>query len=149
MSIVYLGGAYLPKADARVSVDDRGFLLSDGLYEVTAAYNGRLFGFDQHMERMRRGLEALLIDYGPSGLRVVKEELLARNGLSDADAAYVYVQVTRGAAPRTHAFPRAPVEPTVYAFANPYLRPDPARWAESIRPSPRRSGISCSPAHVT
>jgi D-alanine transaminase len=133
MSIVYLNGEYVPKSDARVSVDDRGFLLSDGVYEVTAAYQGRLFRFEQHAERMRHGLDALRIDFDPSTLRTVKEELLRQNGLSGADASYVYVQVTRGAAPRTHAFPKEPTEPTVYAFANPYLRPERERWERGFR----------------
>lgn len=133
MSIVFLNGEYLPKAEAKVSVDDRGFLLSDGVYEVTAAYGGRLFRFDQHVERMKKGLDALRIEFDPSRLRSVNEELLRRNGLADAEAAYVYVQVTRGVAPRTHAFPKAPTEPTVYGFANPYHRPERERWEGGFR----------------
>ncbi|MDH3222345.1 MAG: D-amino acid aminotransferase [Gemmatimonadota bacterium] len=133
MSTVYLDGSYLPKAEARVSVDDRGFLFSDGVYEVTAAYGGRLFRFEKHLERMRSGLAALRIDFDPSELRQIKEELLARNGLAEAEAAYVYVQVTRGAAPRSHAFPRVDATPTVYAFANRYERPERDRWEKGFR----------------
>ena len=133
MSTVYLDGEYLPKDEARVSVDDRGFLFSDGLYEVTAAYGGRLFRFDQHLERMRKGLAALRIDYDPVELKGIKEELLRRNGLADAPAAYVYVQVTRGAAPRTHAFPKVETTPTVYGFANPYRRPSAERWEQGFK----------------
>ncbi len=133
MSTVYLDGSYLPKAEARVSVDDRGFLLSDGVYEVTAAYGGRLFRFEKHLERMKSGLAALRIGFDPAGLREVNEELLARNGLAEAEAAYVYVQVTRGAAPRSHAFPKVEATPTVYAFANRYQRPERDRWERGFR----------------
>ena len=68
MSTVYLNGEYLPKERATVSVDDRGFLLSDGLYEVTPAYKGRLFRLEQHMGRLRYGLDALRIGYDTAGL---------------------------------------------------------------------------------
>ena len=133
MSVVFLNGEYLPKAEARVSVDDRGFLFSDGVYEVTAAYRGRLFRFEEHVERMAKGLHALRIGYDPAALREVKQELLERNGLADAEAAYVYVQVTRGVAPRTHAFPKDTPRPTVYGFANPYHRPERERWERGFR----------------
>ncbi|MGI9625658.1 MAG: aminotransferase class IV, partial [Longimicrobiales bacterium] len=75
----------------------------------------------------------LRIDYDPEQLREVKRELLAQNGLNEAPASYVYVQVTRGVAPRTHAFPKEPTTPTVYGFANPYSRPDEARWSQGFR----------------
>lgn len=132
MSVVYLDGEYVPKEAARVPVDDRGFLFGDGIYEVTASYHGALFRFDQHVARMARGLAALRIDFDLAGLRGIKEELLSRNGLDEADAAYVYVQVTRGVAPRTHAFPSPPAQPTVYGFARPYRRPERDRWEQGF-----------------
>jgi D-alanine transaminase len=118
--IVYLNGAYLPKDDARISPDDRGFLFADGVYEVVRSYGGRLFALEPHMTRMANGLEALRIggvsanDLGP-----VCRELLDRNDLGDADA-LVYIQVTRGAAPRMHGFPDPPPNPTVYAAPRPF-----------------------------
>ena len=133
MGIVFLNGEYLPKDEAVVSVDDRGFLFGDGIYEVTAAYNGRLFRFEEHKARMTRGLRELRIEYELDALRGLKEELLTRNGLEDVEAAYVYVQVTRGVAPRTHAFPSERVEPTVYAFARAYTRPSPERWSQGFK----------------
>lgn len=133
MSTVYLNGEFLAADEARVPVSDRGFLFGDGIYEVTPAYGGRLFRWPQHLARMERGLAAIGIDFGAAALKVVKKELLARNGLNSAEAAYVYVQVTRGVAPRTHHFPDPPARPTVYAFANRYVRPSMEEWARGIR----------------
>ena len=71
---------------------------------------------------MRKGLAALGIDYDAAALEAVKLGLLARNGLENVPVAYIYVQVTRGIAPRTHAFPNPPAPPSVYGFANQYIR---------------------------
>lgn len=132
-SVVHLNGEYLPKGEAKVSVDERGFLFADGVYEVTPAYGGRLFRWPQHLDRIRKGLAALRIDFAADALEEMKYELLARNGLDKAPAACVYVQVTRGAAPRMHAFPDPPATPGVYAFANPYHRPSRERWEQGFR----------------
>lgn len=132
MSVVYLNGDFLPVGDATVSVNDRGFLFGDGVYEVTPAYGGRLFRWGQHLARLKTGLAAIGIDFDAAALKQVKEELLARNGLDGMPAAYVYVQVTRGKAPRTHWFPDPPVDPTVYAFANRFMRPAMAEWRRGI-----------------
>jgi D-alanine transaminase len=128
VSAVYLDGEVMPAAEARISVDDRGFLFADGVYEVTPAYSGRFFRMEHHLRRLSRGLRELRIDYDPSGLPGVHERLLAENGLTAEEVAYVYVQITRGAAPRSHAFPKKPVPPTVYAFARKYQRPTREVW---------------------
>jgi D-alanine transaminase len=133
MSIVYLNGDYLPATEARVSVNDRGFLFSDGVYEVTPAYRGRLFRMERHLARIRRGLGELRIDFDPGGLVRVHDRLLEENKLSEREIAYVYVQVTRGVAPRAHAFPSPDVPPTVYAFAREHQRPARAAWEEGFR----------------
>ncbi len=132
MSVVYLNGEHLDESEARVSVNDRGFVLADGVYEVTSAYGGRLFRLEQHVARMRHGLAALRIDYDPAALGPVKTGLLEANGLVDEPASYVYLQVTRGVAPRTHAFPSPPVPAGVYGFARPYRRPPKERWLEGF-----------------
>ena len=133
MRVVYLNGEYLPAAEARISVNDRGFLFGDGVYEVTPAYDGRLFRWPQHLVRMRKGLAALEIDFDAAALEQVNQGLLAQNGLDDVPVAYVYVQVTRGIAPRTHAFPNPPVPPSVYGFANQYIRPAREVWERGYR----------------
>ena len=132
MSTVYLNGEYLPKDRATISVDDRGFLLSDGIYEVTSAYRGRLFRMEQHMCRLRKGLDALRIKYDPAELPEMHASLIAANTLDVEDVAIVYLQITRGAAPRTHHFPPAGTPPTVYAFAQVYRRPELARWEQGF-----------------
>ena len=132
MSTVYLNGEYLPKHEARISPDDRGFLLSDGIYEVTPFYDGVPFAMDRHLMRLRSGLCALRIDYDSTGLEEVHRRLIADNGLDDAPTAMVYLQITRGAAPRTHYFPKEHVEPTVYAFAKAWNRPQPDVWGRGF-----------------
>ncbi|HEU5261492.1 MAG TPA: aminotransferase class IV [Gemmatimonadales bacterium] len=118
--LVYLNGAYLESADARISLDDRGFLFGDGVYEVTRALGGRLFAGDRHLRRLERGMRELELRWpdglDAAGLRAVSERLLHENGLAEGEAT-VYAQITRGAAPRTHAFPPPGTPPTVYVAA--------------------------------
>lgn len=128
MSIVYLNGEYLPKEEAKISPDDRGFLLGDGLYEVTPFYEGVPFGLDGHIARLLRGLCFMRITFDVSMLEEMHRTLIAKNGLDTADRSMVYLQITRGAAPRTHYFPEGDVQPTVYAFAKAWSRPDDERW---------------------
>lgn len=128
MSTVYMNGEYLTKEEASVSPDDRGFLLADGVYEVTPAYDGEFFGLDGHLDRLRRGLAELRIELEVEPLASVHDRLLAENGLEDAPTSKVYLQVTRGAARRQHAFPEGHPEPTVYAFATEWDAPDAVEW---------------------
>jgi D-alanine transaminase len=119
---VWLNGAYLPAEDARVSVDDRGFLFGDGAYEVIRSVRGAMFEADRHLRRLDRTLEGIGVRYGRSmELRAVAERLLDDNRLRHGEAT-VYLQVTRGAAwPRTHHFPPADTPPTVYVSAAPFV----------------------------
>jgi len=116
--ITYLGGVYLPRSQARVSVEDRGFMFGDGVYEVVRYYRGRPFGMQAHVERMKKSLAAtrIRLDWGVHDLEAISAELVARNGLPDAQ---VYWQVTRGVAPRRHLFPDPAVAPTVLALCYP------------------------------
>ena len=119
--VVYFDGRYVAKAEVRVSPDDRGFLLGDGIYEVAAAYDGRFVALDKHMDRLRSSLAKACIDGSIADpLETVFQELLERNGFADSGKAMVYLQVTRGAAPRTHAFPKFACRPTVYGYAAPF-----------------------------
>ena len=128
MAIVYLNGEYLEADEAKVSVNDRGFLFGDGVYEVSPAYAGTFFRLGHHLSRLKRGLASMRIDWDASSFEAMHAELLEHNALTEAQVSYVYVQVTRGVAPRSHAFPATPVEPTVYAFANRYTRPERSTW---------------------
>jgi D-alanine transaminase len=120
--LVYLDGSYVPSEEARLSVLDRGFVFGDGVYEVWRAVNGRLFEAERHQERLERGLRELRIGRpdgaDAEGLRTVADRLLRENGLLDGHATF-YVQVTRGAASRTHQFPPAGTRPTVFAYTAP------------------------------
>lgn len=117
MTTAYLNGSYLPLDEARISPLDRGFLYGDGVYEVAHAYQGCPFRLESHVGRLARSLGELRIEADPTFLRQVVPELLRRDELRAAEA-LVYIQVTRGAAPkRQHAFPPPGTPPTVFAFA--------------------------------
>ncbi|ALG72868.1 D-alanine aminotransferase [Azospirillum thiophilum] len=129
MTISYWNGHYLPLDEVQVSPLDRGFLFADGLYEVTAAYNGHLFEPEAHVARLQRGMAALRIDCALSAAdwMGIMERLAADSGI-DGDLT-VYLQVTRGAAAsRGHAFP-AGVTPSVFGMVSPLKRP-PAAWRD-------------------
>lgn len=128
MSTVFLNGSFVPKAEAAISVDDRGFLLGDGVYEVTPFYEGVPFGLDLHLARLERGLQWMRISYDVSSLEEMNRSLIARNGLEGVDRALVYMQITRGSAPRTHYFPEGEVTPTIYAYAKEWSRPPDEVW---------------------
>ncbi len=118
--VAYLNGSYVPKAQAMIPVEDRGFIFGDGIYEVVRAVEGRLFAWDAHAARMADGLAGLRID--PAGtdaatLRAVCERLLGENGLTAGEAT-IYLQVSRGAAPRLHHFPPAGTPTTIYGTAS-------------------------------
>ncbi|TEU12731.1 MAG: hypothetical protein E3J21_20470 [Anaerolineales bacterium] len=119
--IVYLNGQYIPRQRASIDVDDRGFLFADGIYEVVHSYEGHLFQMDAHLQRMEHGLCSLYIAIDDvQGIREVAERLIVENSLTSGEAT-VYVQITRGSAPRTHGFPPAGTPPTVYAAAKQYI----------------------------
>ena len=117
MSTVYLNGRFVPKQDAMISVEDRGFIFGDGIYEVVRVIEGRLFEWDAHATRMAHGLAGLRIDAtgaDSATLKGVCERLVQDNGMTAGEAT-IYLQVSRGAAPRTHHFPPAGTPNTVYA----------------------------------
>ncbi len=117
--IVYLNGRYIPKEEAMISPDDRGFLFADGVYEVIRSYDdGNLFRLKDHLDRMESGLDELQIK-APDAKQFenIAKRLLQDNNLSRTDAT-VYIQVTRGTAPRKHVFPDPVIPPTVYGFAS-------------------------------
>jgi len=115
--IVYLNGRLVPRAEARVSVEDRGFVFGDGVYEVLRAIKGRLFATRFHNERLKRSLDGLRISLAgndtPERFVDIGRQLLRENGLQEGEAT-LYMQVTRGAATRVHTFPPSDVAPTIY-----------------------------------
>jgi D-alanine transaminase len=119
-TVVYLSGIFSEVQSASVSPLDRGFNFADGVYEVIRSYCGSLFELESHLDRLRRSLREVRIDVASAdGLGDIFRELLERNGLEGVEA-LVYVQITRGAAPRQHQFPGSGTVPTVYAHAVPF-----------------------------
>jgi D-alanine transaminase len=113
---VYLNGSFLSKEKATLSPDDRGFIFADGVYEVIKYYNGKPFRYDDHVERLKRSLKEIQIDFKDlASLDAIFFRLLEENKLTGVHAG-IYIQITRGANKRMHHFP-AEIRPTVYAFA--------------------------------
>ena len=117
--VIYLNGAYIEKDQARVSLDDRGFLFADGVYEVIRAYNGVLFEAPAHLARLSDGLRKLQIGFvGAGEISAIADRLLDENEVPP-DGFRLYVQITRGTAPRRHAFPDPGTPPTIYCEVGP------------------------------
>ncbi|MEE4347400.1 MAG: aminotransferase class IV, partial [Paracoccaceae bacterium] len=117
MRTVYVNGDYLPETEAKVSIFDRGFLMADGVYEVTSVLGGKLIDFDGHLKRLERSLSELDMDK-PAGfddLLEIHRELVRLNGIEEG---MIYLQVTRGApGDRDFAFPDPEVtKPTLVLF---------------------------------
>jgi D-alanine transaminase len=131
-NLVYVNGRYVPYDDAKVSVEDRGMQFADGVYEVVRYYNGRSFRMAQHLSRLVRSAAGIELSLPPvDELRVVLDTLIKENELSEAT---VYLQVTRGAAPRQHGLIEG-LTPTVIAIARP---------ARTVRPRPTLRVVTTS-----
>ncbi|GAB4114372.1 MAG: D-amino acid aminotransferase [Rubrivivax sp.] len=132
----YLNGEYLPLNEAKVSVLDRGFVFGDGVYDVAPVYGRRLFRFDEHMGRLERGLAKLRIPNPHTReqwLERCRRLVAALHEKTGAEEQVVYIQVTRGVAPRDHVMPEH-VVPTVFMMTNPMKTPS----AEQ-----RQQGVAC------
>ena len=113
---VYVNGDYLPEAEAKVSIFDRGFLMADGVYEVTSVLDGKLIDFAGHCKRLDRSLGELDMTnpHAEAEWLAIHRELVARNGIVDG---MIYLQVTRGnPGDRDFAYPPADLPPTVVLF---------------------------------
>ena len=120
--IAYVNGVFMPLAEAVVPIEDRGFQFADGIYEVIATYNGKPYAAEAHYKRLERSLAALRIpfDIHAYGLKEKVEEGLKRGHFADT---LVYIQITRGVAPRDHPFPKGDVTPTVVMTFKAVKRP--------------------------
>jgi len=120
--ICYLNGEFLPLAEARVPVLDRGFIFGDGVYEVIPVYGRALFRLKEHLARLAYSLKSIRLanPHDDAAWRTLLRSLVDRNPWEDQS---VYLQVTRGVAPRSHEFPKSPVAPTVLLIANPLRSP--------------------------
>lgn len=113
--IVYLNGDWLPETEAKVSVFDRGFLMADGIYEVTCVLDGKLVDYAGHAARLQRSARelGLTLPLDEAGLLAAHREIVARNGM---DQGMIYLQLTRGAADRDFVYPPAGTPPTLLMF---------------------------------
>ena len=138
-NLCFLNGEYTRLDQAKVSVLDRGFLFGDGIYEVVPVYARRLFRFDEHMARLARSLGKVRMrnpftrDGWLERARHLVTALAEKTGAQDQ---LVYLQVTRGVAPRDHVMP-TDIEPTVFMMASPMKPPS----AEQ-----RHQGVACTTA---
>lgn len=100
----YVNGRFVRHAEAAVHVEDRGYQFADGVYEVVAVHDGRLVDAEPHLDRLDRSLSELRIAWPTARpvLRRLMDELIRRNRVT---AGIIYLQITRGVAPRDHKFP--------------------------------------------
>ena len=114
--IAYVNGQYVPLREAGVHIEDRGYQFADGIYEVCLVIDGRYWDLEGHLTRMERSLKELQIamPLPTSALKIVMGELINRNRLKNA---LVYIQTTRGVAPRNHPFPDGDIEPALVMTA--------------------------------
>ena len=112
----YVNGQFVPHGQASVHIEDRGYQLADGVYEVWAVFGGKLSDAEGHFARLWRSLDELRIPHPMSrkALEVVLKETLRRNRVREG---LLYLQVTRGVAKRDHAFPTVPVAPSLVITA--------------------------------
>lgn len=117
METAYFNGQFLPKDQISISPDDRGFLFADGIYEVVRWYDGFFYDMEGHLSRLKRSLRELRINWQESDrFQQIAGELIKRNDLFNQPA-MVYLQVTRGAARRSHSFPVPEPAATSYCYA--------------------------------
>src|SRR5258708_4508233 len=128
---IWLNGEIIPMSDARIGVEDRGFQFADGVYEVIRLYRGKTFTLGAHLERLdqsTKGVEmSVPLDRAVLGAEIRK--LIAKSGVRDG---MIYLQLTRGAAPRNHLFPEA-TKPTLLFYARPLPPPNLPGEGEGVK----------------
>ena len=137
--LCYLNGQYKPLSQAHVHVLDRGFIFGDGVYELVPVYGRRLFRFHEHMARMERSLAKLRLANPHTREQWLERcrKLVAALAESERiDDLAVYIQVTRGVAPRDHVMPEG-IARTVFMMCNPM---------KQATPEQRHHGVACTTA---
>jgi len=136
----YLNGEFTTLPHAKISVMDRGFIFGDGIYEVVPVYGGRLFRFEQHMQRLARSLSETRIrnpltpvQWAEIALKLVANYAEQTGAKGENVDQMVYFQITRGVALRDHVMP-TDIEPTVFAMSN-VLKP--------VSDAQRQQGVAC------
>ena len=129
-NIAVINWKFMPLAEAKVSVEDRGFLFGDGIYELIRSHEGQIFRLDEHLRRMKRSAQAIRLDlrHSPEDWKRLITKAAERSRIREAK---IYIEVTRGAAPRSHAFPKGAASTTVITVRR--FEPVPERF--------RRDGV--------
>lgn len=122
MKFAILNGDLIDRSEAKVDIEDRGYQFGDGVYEVIRVYNGKMFTLKEHLNRFVRSSESIgiAIPYTAEHLTEMLKGLIVKNNLQTG---IIYMQITRGAAPRNHAFPAGNVIPTLVAYTKELNRP--------------------------
>jgi len=117
--MIYLNGSFIPIEDARISVLDRGFIFGDGVYEVIPVYSHIPFRLAEHLRRLQKSLDGIQLKNPYTDIEWTKllEQIVASNEGEDQS---LYLHITRGVAPRNHAFPKE-VMPTVFIMSSPLV----------------------------
>jgi D-alanine transaminase len=127
--IVYLNGQFVPLEEAKISVLDRGFIFGDAVYEVWRLVNGKLFESDKHLARLHNGLRDTHItppaESQKAKLHEISDRLVKENGITGEGS--LFLEMSRGVAPRAHQYPKPPVPPTVFLMASPFTPPEDLR----------------------
>lgn len=128
--IVYLNGQFLPMEQAYVPVLDRGFIFGDGVYEVIPVYSRHAFRLREHLRRLDHSLASLRLTnpYTVEEWESLVHQLIAHNEAEDQS---IYLHVTRGVAPRDHAFPMQ-AAPTIFMMSNPLVTPAPEQCKNGV-----------------
>jgi D-alanine transaminase len=120
--IAYVNGEFVPLNEAKIHVEDRGFQFADGVYEVAICHDGRFFLLEEHLQRLERSCRSIYLEppLPLPRLEALVRETYQKNRLADA---LVYIQITRGVAPRSHGFPLHP-DPSLIITVRPLPKPD-------------------------
>ncbi len=131
MELAYLNGWLGPLKDAFVSIADRGYNFGDGVYEVVRAYDGVMFAPEEHLNRLESSAAAveITLPWGLIKLKDIAENILAKSGIKEA---IIYIQVTRGTAPRSHVF-KEDLQPNLLITVRNMTEIPPAMYSEGIK----------------
>ena len=119
--IAYLNGEFIKRDQAKVSIEDRGFQFGDSIYEVIKLYDGQLFALERHLHRMLKGINRIDINfnYNLEELKKICKQVIKKNqDYPKSKSGSLYIQVTRGSAPRSHGF-TSDLEPTIIMYLLP------------------------------
>jgi D-alanine transaminase len=127
VALLYLNGEIVDDSEAKVSINDRGFVFADGIYEVIRIFAGKPFELERHLDRLQRSANAVRLTLDPATEQIesIIDDLIARNSIEDGQ---IYIQITRGAAPRNPGIPSGVTPTTLIA-----VRPAPLPPAEVLK----------------